>query len=175
MALGQVLGAHGIRGQLRVRYFGEADAHLAACPWVELCDEHDPNAAERYEVSACGPGRRGEVRLALRGVGDRDAAAALKGLLVRAPASLLPTLEEGEYYWYELVGCEVVGDRAGHIGRVRELWEAGGHDLLVVVADDGREHLVPTAEAILREIDLDARRIQIDDLPGLVDGGEGAS
>jgi 16S rRNA processing protein RimM len=174
VVLGQVAGAHGIRGQLRVRHFGDAAAHLAGCPWVELFDEEDPDSGRRHEVSFSGSGRPGEVRLGLVGIADRDEAAALRGLLVRAPASLLPELEAGEYYWYELVGCEVFGERAGRIGRVRELLATGGHDVLVVETDDGREHLIPTADAILLAVDLAARRIEIDDLPGLIDPGAGA-
>lgn len=55
------------------------------------------------------------------------------------------------------------------VGTVRELWETGAHDVLVVEGDDGRDRLVPTARALLREIDPAAGRIVVEDVPGLLD------
>ena len=56
----------------------------------------------------------------------------------------------------------------GSVGiETRAFWETGAHDVLVVEGEDGRRRLVPTAAALIREIDAEGRRIVVEDLPGL--------
>jgi len=169
--LGRVVGAHGIRGEIRVRWFGDGPENLLTAKQLELADargSEDP-APLGYEIEGGGTGRAGEVRLALRGVEDRDAAEALRGRFVLIAAGALPAPREGEVYWYQLVGCQVELPSGEPVGRVREIWETPAHDVLVVVGADGRDRLIPAAPAITRHVDVAARRIVIEDLPGLID------
>jgi len=171
VVVGRVVGAHGLRGELRVRLLGEEANNLSAGSGVSLArEEGDPKAVEA-RVRAIGSGRRGEARLALEGVDSRDAAEALRGRLVLAPAARLDPLAEGEYYQYELVGCRVEDAGGRFLGVVQGIWETGAPDVLVVAEGEGsrREHLIPAAGEILREVDLGARRIVIDAPPGLLD------
>jgi 16S rRNA processing protein RimM len=174
VTLGQVIGAHGLRGELRVRLFDGTDNNLRALSSVWLArEEGDPKAVEA-RVRAVGSGRRGEARLALEGVGDREAAEALRGRLVQTGVDQLGPLAAGEYYQYQLVGCRVE-DAAGRVlGVVRGIWETGAPDVLVVEDEAQRELLIPAVGGILREVDVAARRIVIDPPEGLVDseGGE---
>ncbi len=172
VVLGRIAGAHGVHGRVRVTVLGDGPEHLLAAPWLELSFDardplHDPRR-RRYEVAGAGPGRPGEVRLALAGVSDRDAAAALRGALVVGSAALLAPLAPGEHYWYELVGCSVVLESGAPLGTVREIWETGAHDVLVVEDAAGRSHLIPAADAFLRQVDPAARRIVVAPVPGLL-------
>lgn len=98
----------------------------------------------------------------LQGIADRDAARGLSGLLIAVPRSALPPLEPGrEYYWQDLVGM-TVSDAAGRsLGTVRGLIETGAHDVLVVAAGQ-RETLIPFTDPFVQEVDVEARRIQVD-------------
>jgi 16S rRNA processing protein RimM len=173
VVLGQVAGAHGVKGQVRVAVLGDDPENLAGAPWVELSFERDApaedRAARRYEVTFAGSGRTGELRLGLAGIGDRDAADALRGAYVLGDAALLAPLEEGEHYWFELVGCTVVDEAGRELGVLAELWETGGHDVLVVRAGE-RRHLIPAAEPFLVRVDPAERRIVVATVPGLLDG-----
>jgi 16S rRNA processing protein RimM len=172
VVLGQVVGAHGIRGQVRIRYYGDGPARLIALPTIALADGtkglEDP-APRIYDIQEGGAGRSREVRLSLEGVTDRSGAEALKGRIVLGERADLPPLDEGEYYWFELIGCRVEVEGGEAIGTVRELWETGAHDVLVVRGSDGRDRLIPTARELMTEVDLEARRIVVADLPGLMD------
>jgi len=172
VVLGRIVGAHGLRGQLRVRYFGDGPDNLLRCAELWLGESREDTAARSCEVTGGGSGRGGEVRLALRGIDDREAAAALRGLLVLVDESCLEALPRGEYYWHQLVGCRVEGDDGTAIGLVAEIWETGAHDLLVVEDEAGRRHLLSTARELIPEIDIEARRIVVKMLPGLIDSGE---
>ena len=166
--MGRVVGAHGLRGELRVRIPDDRIENLRAAPTLRLAREQgDPNTVEA-RVRAVRPGRAGEALLSLEDVGDRDAAEALRGRLVLARAEDLEALPEGEYYQYELVGCRVEDGEGRTLGVVAEIWETGAPDVLVV-RDGARQHLIPAAAAFLREVDLEAQRIVIDAPPGLIE------
>ena len=167
VVLGRVVGAHGLRGEVRVRFFGDGPGNLLGIPAVWLADERDDPAARRHGVVSAGTGRSKEVRLALEDVGDREAAEALRGRLVLADAAELAPLEPGEFYWHELVGCSVVDREGRRIGTVREIWDAGAHDVLVVEDDRGERHLFSTARELMPEVDLERRRIVVLVLPGM--------
>jgi 16S rRNA processing protein RimM len=169
IALGRVVGAHGMGGQLRVRYFGGAPDNLMRLEVVLLAESEDAADAEIFEVTRAAPGRREEVRMALEGVADRESAERLRGKLVIAEVSQLEVLPEGEYYSYQLVGCRVEGADGQPIGTVCEIWPTGAVDVLVVEGENGERQLIPAAEDQLRAVDLEARRIVIEILPGLLD------
>jgi 16S rRNA processing protein RimM len=169
IVLGEIVGSHGLHGEVRVRIAGDSVENLLAVESVWLGRSVEDRGARHVAVRGGGPGRSGEVRLRLEDVEDRDAADALKGLVVMTETSALPPLPPGEYYWHELVGCQVETEAGRGIGRVQEIWATGAHDVLVVVDEQGVRRLVPTAEALMKRIDLEARKIVVVDLPGLLD------
>jgi len=190
VALGRVLGAHGLRGEIRVRVLGDHPGHLCRARRVWLSGtamspgehaepgdgpETDPSPGEdatagpARTVVEARAGRPGEVRIRLEGVSHREEAQALEGLWVLGEAADLEPLAEGEWYWYEVVGCRVQADDGTRIGVVREIWETGAHDVLVVEGEDGRTRLLPAAETFLKEVDIRERRIVIEVIPGLLD------
>ena len=153
-----------------MQWLGDGPEHLLAATQVELTDGRGGAApAAAYEIEGGGRGRAGEVRLRLRGVERRESAEALRGRLVTVAAEALPRAGAGEAYWFELVGCRVETSSGEAVGRVRELWATPAHDTLVVDGADGRDRLIPATPALLREIDVAAGRIVIEDLPGLTD------
>jgi 16S rRNA processing protein RimM len=157
---------------VRVRYFGDGPENILGAPRLTLAEPEggvENPAAEEFEVEGGAAGRPGEVRLALRGVTDRDTAERLKGRLVTGDPEHLPRLPEGEFYWYELIGCRVQASGGRIIGTVKEIWETGAHDVLVVEGEDGRSYLIPTARAVMKEVDVQSGRIVVEDLPGLFD------
>src|SRR5262249_31754206 len=151
------------------RLLGGTDDDLRAVSSVWLAREEGDAKALEARVRAVGSGRRGEARLTLDGIDGRDAALALRGRLVQAGVEDLGPPPAGEYYQYELVGCRVEDGEGRVLGVVREIWETGAADVLVVAGEGGREHLIPAAREILREVDVAQRRIAIDAPPGLIE------
>jgi 16S rRNA processing protein RimM len=171
VVLGQVVGAHALRGQIRVRYFGDGPDNLLrlSAVWLAASRDTPQSDFDFYEVTFSGLGRRGEARLGLQGVSDRDAAEELRGLLVLTEEDQLEPAVEGEYYWHQLIGCQVETHEGRRVGIVREVRDTGAHDLLVVTGDDDRVHLIPTSRELMTEVDLERRRIVVQAIPGLLD------
>jgi 16S rRNA processing protein RimM len=154
---------------VRVKWLGDGPDNLIQAQELRLGRTPDGEATRSYEVRGHLQGRSGEVRLALAGIEDRDAAERLRGCWVLADPRELPALPPGEHYWYELVGCEVEARDGRNIGTVKEIWETGAHDVLVIEAADGRRVLLPAAGAFLREIDVVGRKLVVEEIPGLLD------
>ncbi len=172
--IGCVTGAHGLRGEVRVRWFGDGPQTLLSLDEVWLGSGSEDPLPKLFRVDRSGTGRAGEVRLALEGVTDREAAGALRGRIVLIDAADLEPLGEDDFYWHELIGCQVETTSGEPIGVVRELWDSGRHDILVV--DGGRrgQVLIPTAREIMVQVDRDRRRIVVKAVSGLIDGKEGS-
>ena len=161
VVLGEVLGPHGRRGALRIRLQGDDARHLGRAALVALGQDRDDPHAREYGVREAGPTRAGEARLVLDGVASREAAEALGGFQVLGDPALLEPLPEGEFYWYELIGCVVYDEEGQRLGRLTGLLETGAHDVFIVEGEDGTEQLFPAAAALLREVDPARGRIVI--------------
>lgn len=99
------------------------------------------------------------------GVDDRDAAEALRGARIFVPRSGFPTVGEGEYYWVDLIGLDVVNREGVALGRVRDLLATGPQTVLVLAyEEDGkeRERMIPFVSAFVDQVQLPERRITVD-------------
>ena len=151
IALAAVAGAHGVKGEVRLKLFADSVESLARHKrfWVGGRDlairdirEGGKTAIARFE-----------------GISDRSAAEALRGSLVEIDRDQFPPLEEGEYYHADLVGLPCVDEAGTVIGAVIAVENFGAGDLLEVERPDGRRSLIPFRDPMAR---LDADRVVID-------------
>ena len=168
VVIGRVSGAFKLKGQLQIRCFGDPSDLVDISSFVLAENDEDAEAGTVFEVAALAVGRKSELRVTLTGVDDRNAAEALKGRWVFVAIDELTQTDDDEYYGYELIGCTVLRSDGAKIGEVRDIWAAGGTDLLVVADERGAEHLIPMVGKFLREVDIAGRRIAIAEIPGLL-------
>ncbi|MBV8858294.1 MAG: 16S rRNA processing protein RimM [Acidobacteria bacterium] len=103
------------------------------------------------------------VVLKLEGFDSPEASAALVGCELAVPESEAVELEEGEFYDWQLEGCRVETLEGKEVGTVREVLHTGGEAPVLIIRDEAaRENLVPLAESICVEIDVDAKLIRVD-------------
>lgn len=110
---------------------------------------------------------KGRWVIGLEGIADRDAAEEIRGTELLVEADELPELETGHYYIHDLVGCRVEDTAGGDLGEVVAV-VPGLQDRLEIERQ-GHRSLVPMAKALLKEVDLQGRRIVIDPPPGLAE------
>jgi 16S rRNA processing protein RimM len=152
-----VRGAYGLKGWVRIQPFDpEAGVLQVARRWWL----QGSGSVQPVEVSAV---KRHSDMLVAKWQGWElpEALDALRGTAVCVPRSEFPPLAEGEYYWCDLIGLQVVNREGRALGVVRELASNGAHDLLLVAGDDGTM-LVPLVPAYVDEVDLAARVIRVD-------------
>jgi len=158
VTLGYVSGLYGVRGWVKI--FSDTDPRegiLSYTPWYL-------DRGKGWETWQIEQGRRQGKNVVAKLVGcdDREAAAELmKATIAVRRDQLHADLEAGEYYWTDLEGLEVVTTEGTALGRVDHLIETGANDVLVVKGD--RERLIPfIPDQVVREVDLEDRRIVVD-------------
>lgn len=154
--VGRLGQPYGLEGALKYR----GETLVADLPKVFLQDLGYRAIQEAFFLN-------NELILHFVGVTDRSAAEALGGRAVLVEQSDLPPLEDGEYYYFQLVGRKVFLDQ-NPVGEVIDLEDAGAQDLLVIkIAGSRKRHMVPLQAPYVR---VEAEGIYIDDVPGLFEG-----
>src|SRR5690606_17388800 len=107
------------------------------------------------------------------GLDDRTAVEPLAGRYILMPLEKLAPLEEGEVYYHQLLGAEVVTVEGQVVGRVREVFETEPAHLLEVQGDE-KVHLIPFTERIVKEVDVERKRLVIEPPAGRMESGRPA-
>jgi 16S rRNA processing protein RimM len=168
VALGKVVGAHGVRGDLLVvAYSGSLEA-LEGKEEVFLRGAR--GALSRYRLRWIRPHKAAFI-VGLEGVAGRQEALGLAGEELALPEAELPPLEDDEYYWFQLVGLEVVTTSGQRLGRVAQIMATGAADVLVVRRGRGGELLLPAIPEVVKRVALAEGRMVIEPPEGLIEEG----
>lgn len=151
VALAAVAGAHGVKGEVRLKLFSDSTANLARHAKTYI------GGVEHRLLDVRDGGKTAIARF--EGIADRSAVEALRGSLVEIDRSNLPPLEEGEYYHSDLVGLPVVDGEGQPVGKVVAVENFGAGDLLEIELTDGRKSLIPFRDGIA---DLQSDQVVID-------------
>jgi 16S rRNA processing protein RimM len=165
-----VTGAHGVSGNVRLRLIG-ANAEVAA--------EALRNASSILATREEGALRRDLTLTSLRkqaqakgawiatfkGITDRNSAEEIYGFSLLVPERSLPKLPDGEYYVDQLIGLTVVSDKDRPFGDLVEILNTPANDVYVTSAGA----MIPAVSEFIKSIDIDAGRIVVADVPGLLD------
>lgn len=162
IVLGKIVGAYGVQGWVRVHPFADDPSSWGRMATWQLGQEAEPPETWREVVPKRSKLQSDGLLVQLEGVTDRSAAEALKGFLIGASREALPAPGKDEYYWADLIGLDVVNGRDERLGAVKELIESAASDVLVVVADDGTERLLPFVNAVVLDVDVAAKRIRVE-------------
>lgn len=155
IALAAVAGAHGVKGELRLKLFTERAESLAVHETVHVA------GTERRLLSVRDGGKTAVARL--EGVNDRSAAERLRGALVEVERTALPPLDEGEFYHADLIGLPAVDSEGASVGTVVSVENYGAGDLLEIENAGGKRTLIPFKPGIA---DLADGRVVLD--PGFL-------
>jgi 16S rRNA processing protein RimM len=161
-----VLRPHGVRGELRIGIVTDHPERLVQHAHFYLAHPDSPEEAQRYSVEKIRQHKEIAL-LKLEGCDDRNEAEALRDLLVQIPLKEAVPLEEGEYYHFQLVGVRVETEDGEWLGQVAEVLETGANDVYLVRGPRG-EILLPAIADVVLELDLEAMRMVVRLLPGIL-------
>jgi 16S rRNA processing protein RimM len=155
--MGRVAAPFGVKGWVKITPFTESPAALARYRRLWIGRQGEWREVAVVEVAVHGA----TVVARLAGCEDRDAAARLRGAELAIPREALPPAAPGEFYWADLVGLDVVNAAGEPLGRVQGLFSTGANDVLRV-GEGKYERLLPFVAAVVKKVDLAARRIEVD-------------
>ena len=151
IALAAVAGAHGVKGEVRLKLFSDSVESLSRYQKLHV------GGAERRLLAIRDSGKTAVARF--EGISDRSDAEALRGSLVEVDRSQLPALDEGEYYHADLMGLPAVDGQGDAVGKVVAVENYGAGDLLEIELEDGRKSLIPFKPGIA---DLEGGKVVLD-------------
>jgi 16S rRNA processing protein RimM len=158
--IGKVVRAHGLKGHLKVIPYGETLSSLSAGEMITAC--LPDGSSLPIIIVEVRPHQKAFLLLS-RGINTLEEARSLVGAELCVPESRLPATAPDEFYWYQLIGLEVVSTDGQQLGTLQKILETGSNDVYVVRQGD-EEILIPAIEEVIREIDLQ-RRLMTVDLP----------
>ena len=155
--LGHIIGAHGIKGEVRIRAYTEAPNHLMQ--YGPLTDENGEHGLDLSSVRSTAKG----VLASIVGITDRTAAETLRGRGLYVSRDRLPPPAPDDFYIVDLVGLTVLDHAGAPLGHVTGVDNYGAGDILVVEAREGAEQLlVPFLDRYVLKVDLEKSCIVID-------------
>lgn len=166
--VGKIVNTHGISGEVRVisktdfadeRYEPGNTLYIfkedSIKPLEVVVDKH--RVHKNFDL------------LTFKGMGSIQDVEQFKGALIKVDENQLFDLDEGEYYFHEIIGCCVQLEEGEEIGTIREILATGANDVWVVQRKVGKDLLIPYIDDIVKEIDIEAKKIMISPMEGLLD------
>lgn len=164
LAAGKIRRPHGVRGEVLLEVYTDFPERLSANRVVYLGEKH-----EAFTLLGQRQHKDG-LLLAFTGITTPEEAGRFRNQVLYVDAEESPELEEGEYYFHELLDMNVLDESGTLLGTLTEIIETGANDVYVVTTPSEREILLPVIPEVILAVDLDTRRMTVRLLPGLVDG-----
>lgn len=167
LAVGLIVGAHGMRGELKVELLTDEPDRFGKLERVFLGPEDEepvPWMLEGYRL------HKGRALLRIQGCSDRPTAQALRGNVVQVPFEEAIPLDEDEYFEHQILDLDVLTESGEHLGKVVEIIHTGSNDVYVVqdAGTRSRQILIPAIEEVVLLVDLEAQRLVVELPDGLL-------
>jgi 16S rRNA processing protein RimM len=169
VCIGVGVRAHGIRGEVRVSILSELPGRIKKGMTLEW----RRSGHDTYVLNVSGVRERTEkVFLRFQEIPDRTAAETLNGGKLWGAGDTAPDLEEDAYFHHQILGLDVVDEDGNSLGELVAVMEMGAHDNYEIRQPDGTTFLLPAVAEFILDVDLDAGRMVVRLIPGLLPEAE---
>lgn len=148
LEIGKIVKSSGLKGRLKVLSYCESAEMLETLKSVLVGE--DTEHLSSFDVKRISV-KRGSFSIELEGVETLEAASELTGRYVFVPSENLP---DGEYYWKDIIGLDIVTEDGRKLGRITDILPTGSNDVYVCNGDEG-EILIPAFDDVVRKIDIE--------------------
>ena len=166
--IGKSVSTHGLKGEVKVYPETSFPERFLEMERVLLGDEsyQDVYVIESARI------QKNAVILGFRGISDSQAAEALIGKTLFITEDELYELPEDHFYVFDLIGLLVIDEKFGELGTIKDVVQ-GAQDLYVITPSAGspasEEFYIPAVKALVKEVDLENRKMLVDLPEGLWD------
>jgi 16S rRNA processing protein RimM len=163
--VGKIVNTHGIRGEVRVisrTDFPEERYKIGNTLYVDMGSEQIPVTIEAHRK------HKQFDLLTFEGLENINDVERFKGQLLKVPKEQSVSLEEGEFFYHDIIGCSVFTVEGEELGKIKEILSPGANDVWVVKRKGfGPDILIPYIPSVVKTVDIDAQKISIEPLEGL--------
>lgn len=165
--VGKIVNTHGIRGELKVISRTDfPEERFSPGSLLTLMNEETGHTVEAEVASA--RMQKDNYIVKFKQWDDINQVEKYKGWLVKVSKDQQIELDEGEYYYHEIVGCQVVGEEGETIGTIEEILAPGANDVWVVRKPDGKPVYIPYIDDVVKQVDVAAKKVTVHLMEGLL-------
>ncbi len=159
----KIVNTHGVKGEVKALHYTDGEEFFENVDTLYSKDGKKAYVIQNWRF------HKGAVLLKLEGVDDMDAAELLRGVELYAREEDLPELPDGRYYYFQLIGLNAVLENGEVVGRVADVVESAGRELLEIALPGGKKCLIPKCDAFVGPVDLEKKQVLITPIEGLID------
>ena len=164
LEIGQIVNTFGIKGMVKIKPFTDDINRFDDLEKIYIEKNKTKKEYKIEEVKY----HKGMVLMKLKGVNTPEEAELLRNYYLKVKREDEPELEEGTYYIVDLIGLDVYSDEDELLGKVDYIYNTGSSDIYVVKNDEGKEILLPAIKDVLKQVDLENKKIIVHIIEGLI-------
>ncbi|MEL6696660.1 MAG: ribosome maturation factor RimM [Bacteroidota bacterium] len=164
--IGYVAKAHGLKGEVKIILDVHDTQEYRDIPLIFLGKGDKP--LKPYQIESFHHHKQKEFLLAFVGVDTREASEDLVGHALYFPIEELPPLEDGHFYYFQVIGFDVVDKERGKLGTVRDFADGAAQDVLIMTYQ-GKDVLIPVVEPVMGLADFEKKAVYVDLPDGLLE------
>jgi 16S rRNA processing protein RimM len=162
-AIGKIVKTRGLHGCLKVLCYAETKCRLGGVKFVYI--GKTPPQESRFDLRKIDVSGK-FLFIELKDVLNVESAKEFVGCEVFLPENLLEDLQDGEYYWKDIIGLDVYNEDNEYIGRIESIFPTGSNDVYVCRGGK-KEILIPAISDVIKKIDMNRRVMIVKMLEGL--------
>ena len=164
LEIGQIVNTFGIKGMVKVKPFTDDIRRFDELKTVYVEKNGKQTEYEVEEVKY----HKDMVLIKFKGIDKVEQAEMLRNSYLTVSRDSVEKLEEGRYYIVDLLGLEVYTDEQILLGTLEDIFNTGSNDIYVVKDKQGKQILLPAIQDVIKQIDIENKKIIVHLLPGLI-------
>lgn len=162
LAIGYLRRPHGVSGEIIMDLHTDFPDRVKSGRKIYIGDKHEAATFDTVRIHG------DSMLISMKGYDTPETVGRFRNQWVYVKAKDVPPLPEGQHYKYEYIDLDVIDDNGNALGKIAEILETGANDVYVVRDEAGKEILLPAIPPVVLEVDMEARRMKVHLLEGLV-------
>ena len=164
LEIGQIVNTFGIKGFVKVNPFVDDISRFDDLKKVYIKKQKVLKELEVEEVKY----HKNMVLVKFKGIDKVEEAETLRNSYLEVDRENAIDLQEGEYFIADLLGLDVITDEGNILGKLEDIFNTGSNDIYVVKDELGKQILLPAISEVIKEINLEEKKILVHLLEGLI-------
>lgn len=164
--VGKIVNTHGIRGEVKVQRLTDFEERFAIGEKVYI--ESSTGELIEFEIDGHRMHQKFDL-LRFKGFDSLNDIEPFKGKTLKIKEGQLNLLAEGEYYYHDIIGCDVFTTSGNFVGKITHIFETGANDVWEIKSPGGKEILIPFINDVVKEVKVGEQRVTIEPMEGLLE------
>lgn len=164
LEIGQIVNTFGIKGMVKVKPFTDNIERFSNLEKIYIKNKSGQTEYKIQEVKYY----KNMVLVKFEGIENPEQADLLRNSYLIVDRETEEPLEAGRYYIVDMIGLDVFTDDNEYLGKLEDIYNTGSNDIYVVKNELGKQVLLPAIEDVIKNIDMDNKKVIVHLIPGLV-------